>query len=148
MLIAAELAKTARRSTDSVARIGGEEFALILPGTDSLEAAQLAESIRLGVQTLGIRHSGLPAEATVTISLGVATAIGDNFLSADGLVGGADSTSETAPTRAFARAVASRCECCLLEKTTSRFPYKDAARQWSHPLIAWLAASPSGKVGK
>ena len=33
-LIAAELAKTARRATDLVARFGGEEFVLILPGTD------------------------------------------------------------------------------------------------------------------
>ena len=55
MLIASELAKGAKRSTDCVARIGGEEFALILPGADSLQATELAESVRLGVQSLGIR---------------------------------------------------------------------------------------------
>jgi diguanylate cyclase (GGDEF)-like protein len=90
MLIATELAQTARRSTDLVARIGGEEFALILPGTDSLQAAELAESARLGVQCLGIQHSVLPAGATVTISLGVATTVGDNFPSAEALMGAAD----------------------------------------------------------
>jgi diguanylate cyclase (GGDEF)-like protein len=90
MLIASELAKAARRSTDCVARVGGEEFALILPGADSLQASQLAESVRLGVQSLGIRYSGLPAGATVTISLGVATAMGDSFPSAETLMGGAD----------------------------------------------------------
>ena len=89
-LIASELANAARRSRDCVARIGGEEFALLLPGTDSLQAAQLAESVRLGVQGLGIWHSDLPAEATVTISLGVATAIGDSFPSAEALMGAAD----------------------------------------------------------
>jgi diguanylate cyclase (GGDEF)-like protein len=90
MLIASELANAARRTTDFVARIGGEEFVLILPDTDSIQAAQLAESARLGVQSLGIRHSNLPAGATVTISLGIATAIGDNFRSAEALMGAAD----------------------------------------------------------
>jgi diguanylate cyclase (GGDEF)-like protein len=89
-LIASELAKVAKRSTDFVARVGGEEFALILPGTDSLHAGQLAESARLGVQSLGIRYSVLPVGATVTISLGIATAIGDNFSSAEALMGAAD----------------------------------------------------------
>jgi len=90
ILIASELAKVARRSADCVARIGGEEFALILPGADSLQAREMAESVRLGVQSLGIRHSGLRAGATVTISLGVVTAMGDSFLSTGALVGAAD----------------------------------------------------------
>jgi diguanylate cyclase (GGDEF)-like protein len=89
-LIAVELAKVTRRPTDFVARVGGEEFAVILPGTDSLQAARLAESARLGVQSLGIRYSVLPAGATVTISLGIATAIGHNFPSAEALTGAAD----------------------------------------------------------
>ena len=63
---------------------------LLLPGTDSLQAAQLAESVRLAVQSLGTLYSDLPAGATVTISLGVATAIGDSFLSSEALMGAAD----------------------------------------------------------
>jgi diguanylate cyclase (GGDEF)-like protein len=96
MLIASEMARAARRTTDCVARIGGEEFALILPGTDSSQAAELAESVRLGVQGLRIPYSGLPVGATVTISLGVATAIGDSFPSAETLMGGADGALYTA----------------------------------------------------
>jgi len=91
MLVASELTKALRTSRDFVARIGGEEFALILPETDSLQATQLAESARLGVQSLGIRHSNLPVGATVTISLGIATAMGDIFPSAEALMGAADS---------------------------------------------------------
>ena len=90
VLIASELSTAIKRSTDFVARVGGEEFALILPGTDPLQAAQLAESARLGVERLAIRHSGLKAGACVTISLGVATAMDDIFPSAGMLVGAAD----------------------------------------------------------
>jgi diguanylate cyclase (GGDEF)-like protein len=89
-LIAAELANAARRATDFVARFGGEEFVLILPGTDPLQAAQLAESARLAVKRLGIRYSNQSAGASVTISLGVASAFGDLFPSAESLVKAAD----------------------------------------------------------
>jgi len=89
-LISSELGKAVNRSTDFVARIGGEEFALVLPGTDSHQAAQVAESARLGVERLGIRHSGLGAGASVTISLGIATAVCDLFPSAEALMGAAD----------------------------------------------------------
>ena len=89
-LIAAELARAARRSTDFVARFGGEEFVLILPGTDPPQAAQLAESVRLGVKRLGIRYSNQPAGPSVTISLGIASAIGDLIPSAEALIRAAD----------------------------------------------------------
>jgi len=89
-LIASELARAARRSTDFVARVGGEEFVMILPGTDPLQVVQMAESARLGVESLGIRYSNQPAGASVTISLGIASAIGDRFPSAEALVRAAD----------------------------------------------------------
>jgi len=89
-LIAAELERTAKRTTDFVARFGGEEFVLILPGADPLQAAQLAESARLGVEKLRIRPSNQPAGASLTISLGIASAIGDLFPSPEALVGAAD----------------------------------------------------------
>jgi diguanylate cyclase (GGDEF)-like protein len=89
-LVAAELANAARRATDFVARFGGEEFVLILPGADPLQAALLAESARLGVKRLGIRYPNQPAGASITISLGIASAIGDLFPSAEALVRAAD----------------------------------------------------------
>jgi diguanylate cyclase (GGDEF)-like protein len=89
-LVASELANAGRRATDLVARFGGEEFALILPGTDPFQAAQLAESARLGVEKLRIRPSNQPAGASLTISLGIASAIGDLFPSPEALVGAAD----------------------------------------------------------
>jgi diguanylate cyclase (GGDEF)-like protein len=104
-LVAAELAKSARRATDLVARFGGEEFALILPGADPLQAAQLAESARLGVERLGIRHPNQPTGASVTISLGVASAIGDLFPSAEALVRAADGALYAAKHQGRNRAV-------------------------------------------
>jgi diguanylate cyclase (GGDEF)-like protein len=89
-LVAAELARAARRATDFVARFGGEEFVLILPGTDPLQATLLAESARLGVKRLGIRYPKQPAGASVTISLGIASATGDLIPSAEALVRAAD----------------------------------------------------------
>jgi len=105
-LIAAELAKAARRATDLVARFGGEEFALILPGTDPLQAAQLAESARLGVERLGILYSNQPAGASITISLGIASVVGNLFPSAEALVGAADGALYLAKHQGRNRAIA------------------------------------------
>ena len=55
------------RAYDIVARWGGEEFLLVLPGADLEAARQLAERIRVGVQKLP-----LSAPGTVTISAGAA----------------------------------------------------------------------------
>lgn len=54
-----------RRKADVVARIGGEEFAVILPETDLKGALEVAEKIRLSVAN----HTGL--QRLVTVSLGV-----------------------------------------------------------------------------
>jgi diguanylate cyclase (GGDEF)-like protein len=54
--IAKELARPGRRDADLVARIGGEEFALILPGIDLFRAVELAEAARLGVETSRFTH--------------------------------------------------------------------------------------------
>jgi diguanylate cyclase (GGDEF)-like protein len=61
-----------RRATDVVARIGGEEFAILLPET-SIEAARMvAERLRENVESNPLQVDG--RELTVTISVGVAEA--------------------------------------------------------------------------
>lgn len=57
------------RSTDVFARIGGEEFMLLLPETDLRGARGLAERVRVGVSHLAI--DGLPADFRITLSAGV-----------------------------------------------------------------------------
>jgi diguanylate cyclase (GGDEF)-like protein len=60
--------KRARRETDVAARLGGEEFGLILPGTNLPGAVQVAERIRSFLDA-----SEVPGVGTVTVSIGVAT---------------------------------------------------------------------------
>ena len=86
-LIAAELGGQGRRASDLVARIGGEEFALILPETDQFQAAEMAETVRLRVAGLSIPHPDSPLGAFVTVSLGVASTIEGSFPCAATLVG-------------------------------------------------------------
>ncbi len=61
----------AHRQIDVAARLGGEEFGLLLSDTDSAGAAKLAERVRLAVERLGLVHP-LNDAGVVTISLGVA----------------------------------------------------------------------------
>jgi diguanylate cyclase (GGDEF)-like protein len=95
-LVAQALSETGKRGADCVARYGGEEFALLLPGIDKAQAAALAETARRSVENLEFPHPDSPTGNGVTISLGVATAIGANFTSIHALVGAADNALYTA----------------------------------------------------
>src|SRR3954466_11218520 len=65
----AEIASAASRRIDAVARIGGEEFALLLPETEQHAAYLLAERLRRAVKEPGAARDGeLP-----TVSFGVAS---------------------------------------------------------------------------
>jgi diguanylate cyclase (GGDEF)-like protein/PAS domain S-box-containing protein len=62
---------TLPRPGDMVARYGGEEFAVLLPNTDEIGAAAMADRIRRAVLALAIEHDASPAKVA-TISAGVA----------------------------------------------------------------------------
>jgi diguanylate cyclase (GGDEF)-like protein len=80
----AEILQTVKRRIDTVARIGGEEFALVVPSSDHHAAYILAERMRREVrETFAGDDSGL------TVSLGVA-AFGPHGVSSDALVRNAD----------------------------------------------------------
>ncbi|HEX6243609.1 MAG TPA: GGDEF domain-containing protein, partial [Polyangiales bacterium] len=66
----AGLVATKVRTNDLVARVGGEEFALILPEADRMGGVALAEKLRRMVEGERFDHDGKPVP--VTISLGVA----------------------------------------------------------------------------
>lgn len=69
--IAARLSETARRM-DIVARIGGDEFAILLPGCSLDDASLAAERLRIAIAETPLRHEG--KEHWLTISTGLAEA--------------------------------------------------------------------------
>jgi diguanylate cyclase (GGDEF)-like protein len=88
--VAAALRARLPREGDSISRYGGEEFAVILPSTDSNGARLVAERLRDAVTDLRFIHPK-PSRAFVSISIGVAsitptptsTAFEELFLLAD-----------------------------------------------------------------
>ena len=70
-----------KRATDTFARIGGEEFALILPGTSSEQAVALVEAVLGAVDKAAIAHPGSPVADRVTLSVGLASYDGDDLQS-------------------------------------------------------------------
>lgn len=60
------------RSGDGLARIGGEEFAILLPATSATAALQVAERVRQAVADLRIAHAASGVGPWVSISVGLA----------------------------------------------------------------------------
>ncbi|WP_340588945.1 diguanylate cyclase domain-containing protein [Erythrobacter alti] len=71
--VALALLAAVRKTDDLVARVGGEEFAILLPGTDEKAAEIAAERLRRCIKRLQLPHLGISDEAVLTVSLGAAT---------------------------------------------------------------------------
>jgi len=67
----ANLLSENRRAADIVARIGGEEFALVLPGTDIREATKIADELCIRMASSPMVSAG--RQIVMTASFGVAT---------------------------------------------------------------------------
>ena len=75
--VAAMLRASLRFTSDRVARMGGEEFAVVLPHTAIEDACTMAERMRKSVHDLMIPHAGSPTGKVVTISAGVSASSGN-----------------------------------------------------------------------
>ncbi|HEY0488770.1 MAG TPA: diguanylate cyclase [Telluria sp.] len=72
---AAVLTEHLKRPADMAVRYGGEEFAIVLPDTDTAGAMVIAEACRSHLQALAIENAGAASFDVVTMSIGVATAV-------------------------------------------------------------------------
>ena len=77
--VAAALQSRALRTTDLAARSGGEEFVLLVAETTLDTAAALAESIRALVESLHLPHPRLSTSEWLTVSMGVASIVPNQF---------------------------------------------------------------------
>ncbi|WP_115720307.1 diguanylate cyclase domain-containing protein [Gallaecimonas mangrovi] len=62
-----------KRSGEIAARFGGEEFAIILPGSDLDQARTMAISIQEALAKAAITHPDSPIDKLVTVSIGIAS---------------------------------------------------------------------------
>ncbi|WP_158222356.1 GGDEF domain-containing protein [Tamilnaduibacter salinus] len=85
--VAAVIDNAAGRPGDLAARLGGEEFLLVLPDADTEGAVKVAESIRQSVWSIGIP---MPDDEVVTVSLGVAAATPSHRMEPTTLINQAD----------------------------------------------------------
>ena len=76
------------RTADIFGRYGGEEFAIILPETDSVGASEVAERVRQVISSIPVIFNGI--DISFTVSIGVAT-VDDNTVDHEYLIGEADS---------------------------------------------------------
>lgn len=88
--VAALLLANASRARDLVARVGGEEIAVIMPEVDLDGARVVAERMRAAVAAAGLPQGPTAVHPVVTISVGVAATRDPARVSIDDLVAGAD----------------------------------------------------------
>lgn len=65
----AQVAKSCVRKDDVIGRLGGEEFAVILPNADGKTALELAERIRCAIETHAFVFQGKALKQTISIGV-------------------------------------------------------------------------------
>lgn len=82
LTLVADALKRHFRPRDFLARFGGDEFTVLLPGVDQHEALQIAERVRLALTGRASGDEDSLVRAPVTISIGVAERVGSEALEA------------------------------------------------------------------
>lgn len=88
--VAGVLRASARSEADVPARLGGEEFGILLPRTTEEQAMLVAERVREGVLRMSVPNPGVPSSSVLTASLGVASVVPDQGVTPEELVSTAD----------------------------------------------------------
>ncbi|HTJ25159.1 MAG TPA: diguanylate cyclase [Candidatus Limnocylindria bacterium] len=104
--VAKALLQTARRTTDVVARFGGEEFAILLADMPVAGAMEVAARALESVRALQLPHASSDVAEYVTMSLGVSVCVPSHALTSDRLVEAADAALYRAKSEGRNRAAA------------------------------------------
>jgi diguanylate cyclase (GGDEF)-like protein len=103
----AKLVRDAVRPNDTAARIGGEEFAVWLPGADQRTGEEVAERLRASVAGSPFRYGG--QQHTITVSVGVAS-YPQPIRAIENLMGAADTALYSAKRGGRNQVVASKAQ--------------------------------------
>lgn len=88
--IASAFQNTVNRSSDFVARFGGEEFVVLLPDTDKKGAMKVALDIQQNIQEQRIPHKNSSVSEYVTVSIGIEEAHPDETSNPNDFIKNAD----------------------------------------------------------
>jgi two-component system cell cycle response regulator len=108
------------RQSDFVARVGGEEFAIILPETALFEALQFGEKLRAAVATTPI------GEHQVTVSVGIANVPHSEIPGTSELFRAADQALYRAKVRGRNRVEIERRRTCRVRTPSAPSPSQSA----------------------
>lgn len=103
--VAQAICESVARSTDLVARIGGEEFGIILPNTNTRGAKAIAQKVQGAIARLNIPHQRSLIDQHITISLGIIARIPNPDTSPSALLAQADQALYQAKEQGRNRAV-------------------------------------------
>ncbi len=103
--IAETIKSNLQRPSDNVARYGGDEFVIILPGTSLDGACLLAEQIRKRISQLQIKHKASPVADHVTMTIGAGSGFPDDSVPEDKFIWLADKALYEAKTKGRNRVV-------------------------------------------
>jgi diguanylate cyclase (GGDEF)-like protein/PAS domain S-box-containing protein len=107
-----------RHAGDLAARIGGDEFAAILPNTPIEAAMAVAERIRLAIFRARLLVARPPSRARLTVSIGVAESL--KFRSCEAFLAAADATLYRAKGSGRNRTVAASDPCADVAASLTR----------------------------
>jgi diguanylate cyclase (GGDEF)-like protein len=119
LIVFARVASTNMRSNDLIGRLGGEEFAAVLPNMNADEALAAADRVRLAFVEAAKQVDGFPLGATLSAGVAVTT---DSLMTVDQLLARADEALYAAKAGGRNRVVVANVEGAMQPASASTPP--------------------------